>query len=147
MSLREQETDMATNHPVRRAISVLRAWLFMVAGIMCWNAIVSNPILLHGWVRPLPFWSVAVVAMFWASRIWHLRAVIWCSSFITVMFTLRALEVFFFADQDIYNLRARATGVSLWIFAAGTTISLGIINMVAVSRRSAEEAVWQSRHQ
>lgn len=141
----EEVTEMSANHPVRRAVAVLRAWLMMVAVIMCWNAIVSNPILLHGWVRPLPFWSVAVVAMVWAQRTWSLRIVMWCSSFITVMFTLRALEVFFFADN--YNIRARATGISLWVFAAGTTISLGIINMVAISRRSAEEAVWSHKHQ
>lgn len=134
---------MAVNHPVRRAVTVLRAWLLMVACVMCWNAVVSNSILLTGWVRPLPFWVLAVTAMVWEIRTWHLKTVLWCCSLITVGVVLRACEVLVFADN--YNLRARATGVSLWITLAGTTISFGILNVLAVSRRSAEEAVWASK--
>jgi hypothetical protein len=132
--------DMVKNHPIRRAVGVLRAWLILVIGVMCWNAVVANGILLEGWMRPLPFWLLAVVGFVWLKRTWHTNTVIWCSSLICVGVLLRALELLIFANE--YDMRTRLTGGSLWLAIAGTCVAFGILNVLAISRREAEEWVW-----
>lgn len=136
--------EVPRNHPIRRAVAVLRAWLVLVVSVMVWNALVANPILLTGWLRPLPFFFLAAVALWWSGRTWHMHSVIVCCSLISVGVFLRAVEVLLFADN--YDIRARLTGVSLWLTLGGTTIAFGILNVLAVSRREAEEHVWSSGH-
>jgi hypothetical protein len=135
--------DMVRNHPIRKAVLVLRSWLVLVAVMMTWNAFISNPILLTGWMRPVPFFFFAALALIWAAKSWSSTVVILCSSALTVGMFLRALEVTLYADQ--YNLRARFTGASIWLTIGGTAVAFGILNVLVVSRRQAEDWVWSEK--
>lgn len=134
---------MVRHHPIRKAVLVLQCWLLLVAVMMTWNAFVSNPILLDGWLRPFPFLFFSALVIIWLIRVWHMRAVILCSSGITVGTILRAMEVTLYADN--YNIRARFTGASIWLTIAGTAVAFGILNVLVVSRRRAEDWVWSER--
>ena len=138
-----QTEQVAQGHPLRKAITVLRCWLGMVAAMMLWNALVSRGFLLHGWVRPLPYLVLSAVAGFWSARTWHAKAVVWCSAAMAVGCSMRGLEVLFFSDS---STRSRLTGISLWITLAGTALAFGILNLIAISRKEADEWAWSEQH-
>lgn len=112
----------------------------MLTIVMVWNALVSRGFLLHGWVRPLPYFVLAVTALVWHVQVWASRYVIYCTAILVVGTTMRGIEVLFFADA---TLRGRLTGVSLWVTMAGTAMAFGILNLIAISRKEADEWVWQ----
>lgn len=129
-------------HPVFKAILVLRGWLCLIIVSITWNAFFSNGILLHGWARPIPFFLVVGMSLIWFLNVWSSSSVILAACTIAVGTGLRGLEVLLFAEQ--YDLKSRATGASLWITVSGTAIAFGIVNLVALSRKNAEDWVWSS---
>ena len=124
------------HHPLRRAITVLRSWLVMLTAMMLWNALVARPYLLHGWVRPLPYLVLAATGAYWAKCVWDGRTVIICTAIVTVGTMLRGVEVMGYSDA---TLSGRLTGISLWFMMAGTAMSFGVLNLIAISRREADE--------
>lgn len=130
--------------PVRKVIRVLRAWLTLLVAVMIWNALVASSILFHGWGRPLPFASLAALATWWLIHTWHTWSVIVCASGISIGVLMRAAEVLVYAHR--LDIAVRLTGASLWIAIAGTTVTFGILNVLAISKRSAEETLSWSKH-
>lgn len=122
---------------------VLRVWLLMVAGMMVLNAHTATAYLLSEGIKPIPFYFLALIASLWFTYVWDVRVVIACCSMIVVGTFLRGCEVLLYADQ--FALPPRLTGTSLWWFISGTTLAFGILNLIAVSRKQAEEWVWRER--
>lgn len=144
LSPREVVQSMGPHHPVTRSVIVLRAWLGLVIVMLVWNGFVANAILLEGWMRPLPFFSLAVTTAIWAWCPWRAWAVILGASTVGVGLWMRAAEVFFFAG-DRYSLSTRFTGSSAWLTIGGTSILIGVLNLIVTSRRTAEEWVWKRK--
>ena len=129
-------------HPVNRASNVLRAWLAMMVIAMLWIAMFSQPILFHGWIRPLPFLFLAAVGILWLIQFKKMAVVVIASSSICVGTILRALEFLIFSD---YDNGPKMTGASIWLIISGTSIVIGILNVLVMSRITAEEWVWGVR--
>lgn len=132
---------LGPHHPVERSLLILRLWLAMLVVMMTWNGVVANGILLEGWMRPLPWFFLAGMAMAWATWPWYGVVVIASSSVLTVGSMLRAMEVLLFADQ--YSPRGRLTGLSIYMTIAGTSLLVGVLNLVVTSKKTAEEWVWE----
>lgn len=115
----------------------------MVVGMMVLNAHSATAYLLSPSIKPVPFYFLALVTSLWFLKIWEVKVIIACSSILVVGTFLRGCEVLFYADQ--YSLPPRLTGTSLWWFISGTTLAFGILNLIAVSRKIAEEWVWRER--
>lgn len=136
--------DLPAHHPLRRVSMGLRLWLSFVAVSMIWNAAVANEIILPHVLRPIPFLVLAAVAIVWLLFPWSGRVTILCSSVIAVGVVLRGMEVVVFGG-DIYDARARATAASIWVLLGSTALVFGFLNLVAISRRSADLQVWGRR--
>lgn len=130
---------MGKNHPVRRAVGVLRFWLVMLTVVMVINAHTATGYVLSPLTKAFPFYFLAMVAFFWFANIWIANVVIVCSTIVGGGTFLRGLEVLFYADR--FSITQRLTGVTLWWFVGGTTLAFGILNLLAVSRKEAEEWV------
>lgn len=136
---------MPTDHPIRKAVVVLRCWLSLFTVMMIWNAVVANQILLKGWVRPLPFLLLAVAALVWMMRPWLNKVIICCTALLSMGTFLRGMEVFVFG-RDSFDLNTRLTASSVWFTIAGTVVSMGVLGLLAASRKTAEEWVWRVSH-
>ena len=134
---------MSADHPIRRAMTVLRIWLGMVVILMMINANVATAYVLGETAKAVPFYFLSFLAFLWLMKVWESRVVILCCVLIVVGVFLRGCEVLFYADQ--FGLTQRLTGVTLWWFVGGTTLAFGILNLIAVSRRDAEEWIWESQ--
>ena len=135
---------MGPAHPVTRSLIVLRCWLLLVVVMLIWNSFVANGILLGGWLRPLPFLFLAASTILWFVAPWKSRLVIAGASLIGVGLFLRGMEVVLFSS-DVYDLRTRFTAASVWWTVAGTSVLVGVLNLVVTSKRTAEEWVWDRR--
>lgn len=120
---------------------VLRVWLGMVCFMMFFNAQTATPYLLDPPIGSIPFYFCGMVAFFWMTNVWDSKVVISCCSMIVVGTFLRGVEVLVYADQ--FSLKQRLTGVSLWWFISGTTLAFGILNLIGVSRKIAEDWIWK----
>jgi hypothetical protein len=127
---------MPHNHPLVRGVHVLQWWLIMFAVMMLWNACVANAYVLTGFVRPLPFLFLAATAMAWAWFVWCNRTVIACSSLVAVGTMLRGAEIMVWSEG---NVPGRLTAISLWFAMAGTALAFGVLNIIAISRKEADE--------
>lgn len=116
---------------------ILRLWLVMLALLMVVNARVASPYLLGDAAKPLPFLVLAVTALVWVVGAWHPRVVIVSCSILVVGTLLRGAEVFLYAEA--FHLHQRVTGITLWWFISGTTMSFGVLDLIVASRRQAEE--------
>jgi hypothetical protein len=132
---------MPENHPLRRGVRVLQWWLIMFALMMLWNACVANGYVLTGVARPLPFLFLAAAAMAWAWFAWCNRTVIGASSIIAVGTALRGTEIMLWSESEIPG---RLTAISLWFAMAGTALAFGVLNIIAISRKEADE--WIHHH-
>lgn len=134
-------SQLPSHHPLMRVSYALRFWLALVALVMFWNAAVANAILLDGWLRPVPFALLGIVALTWLWRPWSGRMTIRCAAVLCVGLILRAVELVVFGE-GVYDARSRATGASIWVLAGGTALVFGFLNLVAISRRAADVQVW-----
>lgn len=141
---REAVATMGPQHPVVRSVIILRFWLALMTVMLVWNGAVANGILLGGWLRPLPFLFLAVMTIVWSSFPWHPWAVIASASTLGVGLVLRGMEVWVFAG-DRWALNTRFTAASVWWTVGGTSVLIGVLNLIVTSRRTAEEWVWQRR--
>lgn len=136
--------SMGPKHPISRSVLVLKIWLAMLSSMLIWNCIVANGILLTGWPRPLPWFVLAGAGVVWSFNPWNGKIVIACSSLLFVGSVLRGFEVLLYADQ--YSGRGRLTGLSVYLTIGGTSLLIGILNLVVTSRKTAEEWVWERRN-
>lgn len=130
-------------HPLHRVNTGLRVWIAMIGVMLAWNAVVANGVLLDGWLRPIPFMVLAIVAGLWWFRTTSIDMTIFSSATIAVGLLLRASEVLLFGVD--YDMRARMTAASVWTLIGGTTLVFGFLNLVAISRRQADVQVWGAR--
>jgi ABC-type dipeptide/oligopeptide/nickel transport system permease subunit len=128
---------MTKDHPVRRAVNVLRGWLVMLMVMLVFNANIAHHYLLSDRANQIPFYFLAIVAGIWFFGIWKLETIITCCSIIAVGTSLRGIELLVYAED--YTLATRFTGATLWWFCTGTTIVFGVLNLIAASRRAAED--------
>lgn len=136
--------DLPSRHPLRRVNQALRMWLAMFALMMFWNAAAANPIILSGALRPIPFTVLGFVALCWLLFPWSGSVTIWSAALMSVGVLLRGAEIVAFG-ADTYEPRTRASAVSLWVLISGTALVFGFLNLVAISRRSADAQVWGTR--
>lgn len=137
-------SHLPRHHPLRRVNSTLKVWLAALVALMAWSATVANGIALHGWVRPLPFVIIAAAAVLWTFNSWSGTLTAWCSAVISVGLMLRAVELLLYG-RETYDHRTVLTAASLWAFIAITTLVLGFLNIVVISRRTADIEVWGPR--
>lgn len=133
MNWRHQAPDAPVpGHPLARMGLVVRAWMLSVVILLMFNAFVANEIVLSPLLRPVPFVVLAVFSLVWFLFAWSARVTVVCATTVSVGVWLRSVEVAFFATD--YDLRARSTGASIWLFVSVTVLVLGFLNLLAISR-------------
>jgi hypothetical protein len=120
---------------------ILRLWLGMVVLTMLTYATSATGYLISDKAVTIPFLCLAIIAVIWIVYAWHPKAIIGCTSLMTVGIFLRGVEVIIFAEQ--FTIQQRVVGTTLWWFIASTTLAVGILNLVAASRQRAERWVIQ----
>lgn len=129
-----------SRHPLKLVNTVLRLWLVALMVVMTWNAFIANEVLLTGWIRPVPFIVMSVLAIVWALDTWNAWQVAICSSTLGVGLVLRGIEVLVF--QEKYDMRTRLTAMSVWLFVGVSVLVFGFMNLVMISRVTANSKVW-----
>jgi hypothetical protein len=137
------EATLHPRHPLRMVSIALRIWLSFLILVMLWTAWVANGVLFEGWVRPLPFVYMALVALLWAMDVWNEYRVSICSALLGVGLAMRGAEILLF--QDAYDIRTRMTAASVWVFIGVSVLVFGFMNLVAISRMTANSEVWGSK--
>lgn len=130
------------SHPLMKVTVMLRAWLALFTTFMFFNMFVAQPITLGGNLRPVPFAVMGVIGIVWWWWVWSAPITIMCSATVTAGVMMRAVEVLFFLDR--YTLNTRLTGASIWVFISGTTMLFGLLSLIAITRRLAEQRI--TRH-